>query len=101
MAPSLTDVDLSLDILTDLDFRVELPCQHHQHKSHHGPTDGPAKYILTFKCPGCNRTGSIHLCEAGKANLSDSLRTIGDSSCGYTGPSSKWQLTFEPIPEAS
>lgn len=97
----MLDVDVRVDELADLDWKVGIPCEGTGHYTVHVPR-GDARWVQHGKCPrcGCGVT-PIKLCEGGRQYrlLVDRVLCRGPfgTGCGKASPPDEWGFTFTPI----
>lgn len=87
----MTAVDT--DILQDLEFVPQIPCEHRQHCRHDG--DQPASWAVISLCPTCQGVARYHLCEPGRRVLATGI--VRCPRCEWTGDWEAWVINIEPL----
>lgn len=85
------------DILEWLDFEPLLPCEAEPpwHKTH---GTGPADWLVRVRCPGCNHTQILAMCDGcWQAGLKHWNRKSTCTECGHEGPLSDWLTVLSRI----
>ena len=91
-------LDIDTSTLTDLDFDLEQPCEHSQHRLVHD-IDQPASWAQSGICPACLVTIDLLVCEQGRLRMNRS-RSIHCVDCDHRAPREDWLLHFELLPGA-
>jgi hypothetical protein len=90
----------ALDVaeLTHLEFAATIPCEHRQHPVTH-VADDPAAWVITIRCPKCDRGATYLICESGRLRMAPP-HTIACVGFRWIGGWDDLIVSCLPIPEA-